>query len=89
MGVLPLTFKAGETATTLKLDGTETFAIEVNDNLQPRQDINVTASRLDGSEVTFTTTCRVDTPVEVDYYRNGGILHYVLRNFLNKSAVSA
>ena len=45
----------------------------------PRQDIEVTAKKTDGSEVEFTTTCRIDTPVEVEYYRNGGILHTVLR----------
>ncbi len=80
MGVLPLTYKDGQSAQALGLDGTETFAIEVPDDLQPRQDITVTATKLDGSTtVEFTTTCRVDTPVEVDYYRNGGILHTVLR----------
>ena len=79
MGVLPLTFAEGEAADTLGLDGTEVFDIEVPDNLQPRQDIGVHARKHDGTEVTFTTTCRADSPVEVDYYRNGGILHTVLR----------
>jgi len=51
--------------------------------VQPRQDIGVTATRLDGSVLQFTTTCRIDTPVEVDYYRNGGILHTVLKNMAN------
>ena len=79
MGVLPLTFKKGENAEVLGLDGTETFDIDVFNDLRPRQDIEVTARKADGSEVEFTTTCRIDTPVEVEYYRNGGILHTVLR----------
>ena len=80
MGVLPLTFKEGQDADALGLDGTETFNVPVTDNVQPRQTIPVTATKADGSEITFDTTCRIDTPVEVDYYRNGGILHTVLRN---------
>lgn len=89
MGVLPLQFKEGETPTTLGLNGTELYSIPVTDGVQPRQEIEVTATKADGSKVVFKTDCRLDTPVEVDYYRNGGILHYVLRNFLNTSAVSA
>jgi len=80
MGVLPLTFKAGSDAKTLGLDGTETFDIAIDDNLKPRQDVKVTATKKDGTKIEFLTTCRIDTPVEVDYYRNGGILHTVLRN---------
>ena len=79
MGVLPLTFKGGESAQSHGLDGTETFDIAINDQVKPRQDITVTATKKDGTKVTFLTTCRIDTPVEVDYYRNGGILHTVLR----------
>jgi aconitate hydratase len=79
MGVLPLCFKQGETAESLGLDGTETFDIAIDDGLKPRQDVTVTACRHDGTSIAFTTTCRIDTPVEVDYYRNGGILHTVLR----------
>jgi len=79
MGVLPLTFKDGQTAATLGLSGDETFDIELPADIKPRQDINVTATKADGSKVNFVTTCRIDTPVEVDYYRNGGILHTVLR----------
>ena len=79
MGVLPLTFKGGENAQSLGLDGTETFDIAIDDQVKPRQDIAVTATKKDGAKVTFQTTCRIDTPVEVDYYRNGGILHTVLR----------
>jgi aconitate hydratase len=79
MGVLPLTFKPGQNPTTLGLDGTESFDIAVDDNVKPRQDITVIATKKDGTIVNFTTTCRIDTPVEVEYYRNGGILHTVLR----------
>ena len=79
MGVLPLTFVEGESAATHGLDGTETYAIEVDDDLQPRQLVKVTATKADGTTVEFMTTCRVDSPVEVDYLRNGGILHMVLR----------
>ena len=79
MGVLPLQFLDGQTAATLGLDGTETFSIAVNDRVEPRQKIEVTAVKTDGIKVQFDTLCRIDTPVEVDYYRNGGILHTVLR----------
>jgi len=83
MGVLPLTFKEGETADMLGLDGTESFEIPVTDHVQPLQDIEVTAKKSDGSEIKFTASIRLDTPVEVEYYRNGGILHTVLRNLAN------
>ncbi len=83
MGVLPLQYKAGENAATLGLDGTETFStLNLTDDLKPGQEITVRAEKADDTAVTFQTICRVDTPVEVDYYRNGGILHTVLRNFL-------
>ena len=79
MGVLPLNFLEGEDAETLGLDGSEAYDIAVDDALQPRQMIDVTATRQDGSTVVFSTIARVDTPIEVEYLRNGGILHYVLR----------
>jgi aconitate hydratase len=79
MGVLPLCYTDGDTAASLGLDGTETFDIAVDDQVKPRQTIKVTATKTDGSKVQFDTICRIDTPVEVDYYRNGGILHTVLR----------
>ena len=79
MGVLPLTFKAGQNPQSLGLTGTETFDIEIPTQIQPRQDIKVKATAGDGRVVEFVATCRIDTPVEVDYYRNGGILHTVLR----------
>ena len=79
MGVLPLVFKDGDSAASLGLTGKESFAIEIDDSVKPRQDIKVTATAEDGKTTAFTTVCRIDTPVEVDYYRNGGILHTVLR----------
>lgn len=79
MGVLPLQFREGESRESLELDGTEVFDIRLDDQLQPRQAVEVTARKSNGDEVHFVTTCRIDTPVEVQYYRNGGILHTVLR----------
>ena len=79
MGVMPLTFKNGETATSLGLTGEETFDIDIPADVKPRQQITVHARRPSGEMITFQTICRIDTPVEVDYYRNGGILHTVLR----------
>ncbi len=79
MGVLPLQFKDGTTHKSLGLTGEETFDIHVNDHVQPRQTLKVTATRPDGKKIEFDTVCRIDTPVEVEYYRNGGILHTVLR----------
>ncbi|MGA7282584.1 MAG: aconitate hydratase AcnA [Acidimicrobiia bacterium] len=79
MGVLPLTFRPGEDASTLGLDGTETFDIAIDDDLTPRQAIEVTATTTDGDVKQFGTIARVDTPIEVEYLRNGGILHFVLR----------
>jgi aconitate hydratase len=79
MGVLPLQFADGESAATLGLTGEEVFDIPLDDRLQPLQDLTVTATRENGEVVRFTTTCRIDTPIEIVYYRNGGILHTVLR----------
>jgi aconitate hydratase len=79
MGVLPLNFTGGQDADSLGLDGTEIFDIAVDDDLVPRQTIRVTAARTDGTTIEFDTVARVDTPIEVEYLRNGGILHYVLR----------
>ena len=82
MGVLPLQFKAGENPTTLGLDGTESFTIEIGDQTKPKDVIKVTATRPDGFQIEIETNSRIDTLVEIDYYRNGGILQTVLRNFL-------
>jgi aconitate hydratase len=79
MGVLPLTFKEGDDSDSLGLDGTESFDIPVTDEVEALQELTVTAHKSDGSSVNFTVDVRLDTPVEVEYYRNGGILHTVLR----------
>jgi aconitate hydratase len=81
MGVLPLQFKEGESAKSLGLDGSEEFNIKIDDDLQPRDMVEVEAKKADGETITFEAMCRIDTPVEIDYYRNGGILHYVLRDY--------
>ncbi|WP_104174947.1 aconitate hydratase AcnA [Arthrobacter sp. Y81] len=82
MGVLPLQFPAGESAATLGLTGTETFAVEgvtaLNEGTTPKT-LKVTATAEDGSAKSFDAVLRIDTPGEADYYRNGGILQYVLR----------
>ena len=84
MGVLPLEFRPGEGATSLGLDGSEVYSIEgLDDSLQPRQALTVHAVG-EGGEKTFETLVRIDSPVEVDYYRNGGILHTVLRALLKE-----
>ncbi|WP_109797147.1 MULTISPECIES: aconitate hydratase AcnA [Novosphingobium] len=79
MGVLPLQFKDGENRNTLGLTGDDTFTIEGVASLKPRQDVTVKVTRKDGSSFTFTALCRIDTANEVEYFMNGGILHYVLR----------
>ena len=84
MGVLPLQFKAGESRNSLGLDGTELFDIAVDDTVEPLQTLKVTATRRDGTRSDFEAVCRIDTPVEVEYYRNGGILHTVLRKIANR-----
>ena len=82
MGVLPLQFQEGETWSSIGLTGHEVLDIEVPADLQPGQPIAVHASRPDSSMLDFIVTARVDTPVEVEYYRNGGILQTVLRKLL-------
>ncbi|HAR6498774.1 TPA: aconitate hydratase AcnA [Staphylococcus pseudintermedius] len=82
MGVLPLQFKEGESADTLGLDGTETIAVDLDENVQPGQTVKVTATKEDGTTVEFDVTARFDSNVEIDYYRHGGILQLVLRNKL-------
>jgi aconitate hydratase len=83
MGVLPLQFKAGESAESLGLTGRETLTIAgLAAGLRPRQEVTVAVGRTDGSTSRFTVTARLDTPVEVNYYRNGGILQTVLRKLL-------
>ncbi|WP_291416646.1 aconitate hydratase [Actinophytocola sp.] len=87
MGVLPLQFPSGETAESLGLDGTETYDFSgitaLNDGGTPRT-VAVRATRADGSTVDFAAVVRIDTPGEADYYRNGGIMQYVLRKMIQK-----
>ncbi|HEY5651429.1 MAG TPA: aconitate hydratase AcnA [Acidimicrobiia bacterium] len=79
MGVLPLQFLDGDDADSLGLTGSETFSIDVSDDLAPKDRLGVTATAEDGRTTEFEVIARVDTPIEVHYLRNGGILHYVLR----------
>ncbi len=84
MGVLPLQFTGGDTRATLGLDGTETFDIKgVAEGLSPRSDLDCTIHRADGSSIDVKLLCRIDTLDELDYYKNGGILQYVIRNMLD------
>ena len=80
MGVLPLTFIDGDDADSLGIDGTESFNIPADLELIPLSEIDIQAIKNDGKEINFKAIVRLDTPVEVDYYKNGGILQTVLRN---------
>ena len=86
MGVLPLEFEEGTSWESLGLKGDEQVTIEGVADIQPRQKVDVKITKSDGSTVTARTTLRIDTDNELDYYRNGGILHYVLRNLANDAA---
>ncbi|HEX5219590.1 MAG TPA: aconitate hydratase [Verrucomicrobiae bacterium] len=86
MGVLPLQFKEGTTAQTLKLDGSETYdVVGLDENLKPQQDLTLKITRKDGSVEEVSVRCRIDTPIEIDYYQHGGILPYVLRQLIAKA----
>ena len=83
MGVLPCQFKEGTNAATLKLDGSETFdLLGIGEDLRPRQEVSLVIHRSDGKTETVPLIVRIDTPIEVDYYKHGGILPYVLRQLL-------
>jgi aconitate hydratase len=83
MGVIPLEFLPGENRETYALTGEETFSIEgIADGLAPRKRVHVTATGSDGSVKRFEALARIDTAVELDYYRHGGILNYVLRQLV-------
>jgi aconitate hydratase len=85
MGVLPLQFKEGTTAQTLKLDGTEVYAVVgLSEAIRPQQDLTLNIVRQDGSVENVPVRCRIDTPIEIDYYQHGGILPYVLRQIVAK-----
>ncbi len=84
MGVLPLQFKEGDTREALGLNGTEMFDVTgIAGNIDPRQDVQVKITYADGTTRELTVLCRIDTENEVEYYRSGGILHYVLRRLAN------
>lgn len=82
MGVLPLRFDEGQNAESLGLDGSEEFDIEGMNNLKPKSELTVKAKKSSGEVIEFTVTVLLNTEVEVNYYRNGGILHTVLRNLV-------
>jgi aconitate hydratase len=93
MGVLPLCFEDGQNPKSIGLTGDEVFDIHLNFSkdglIEPRCTVKVTATKADGKKVEFNTKCRIDTPVESEYYRNGGVLHTVLRRLLNESKKKA
>jgi aconitate hydratase len=83
MGVLPLQFKEGMTAQTLELDGTETYdVVGLSAAIKPQQDLDLKITRKNGSTAFVKVRCRIDTPIEIDYYQHGGILPYVLRQII-------
>ncbi len=85
MGVLPLQFKGSDNLAALNLTGDETFdLVGISDNLKPQQDVTLTITRKDGSKQNVSLLLRIDTPIEVDYYKNGGILPYVLKELVSK-----
>jgi len=86
MGVLPLQFREGTTAQSLKLDGTETYDIVGLDaSLKPQQELTLKITRADGRVENVPVRCRIDTPIEIDYYQHGGILPYVLRQLVARA----
>jgi len=86
MGVLPLQFKDGTTALTLKLDGSETYdVVGLDASLKPQQDLTLRITRRDGRVEFVPVRCRIDTPIEIDYYQHGGILPYVLRQIVARN----
>jgi len=86
MGVLPLQFREGTTAQSLRLDGQETYdVIGLSPALKPQQDLTLRITRKDGSSEDVSVRCRIDTPIEIDYYQHGGILPYVLRQILART----
>ena len=82
MGILPLVFSPGDTAESLGLIGRESYSILLPEKLVPRMDVVVRADREDGTSTEFKVVCRLDSPVEIQYFQAGGILHFVLRHLL-------
>ena len=86
MGVLPLQFKDGTTAQTLQLDGTESYdVVGLDESIKPQQDLTLKITRKSGAVENVVVRCRIDTPIEIDYYQHGGILPYVLRQIVAQS----
>ncbi len=86
MGVLPLQFKEGVTAQTLKLDGSETYdVLGLGAGLKPQQELTLRITRTNGAADSVQVVCRIDTPIEIEYYQHGGILPYVLRQLLTQA----
>ncbi len=85
MGVLPLQFKDGDSAQSLGITGFEKFDIEGITDLIPRKELKVSATDDDGNTMQFSVICRLDSPVEIDYIRNGGILQTVLRQMIRSN----
>jgi len=84
--VLPLQFKEGTTAQTLQLDGSETYdVVGLSAAVKPQQDLTLRITRKDGTTSDVPVTCRIDTPIEIDYYQHGGILPYVLRQIIARN----
>jgi aconitate hydratase len=86
MGVLPLQYREGDTAEKLGLNGNETFTITgIANDIKPLKEVQVIAKKENGQEIRFDAIARIDSKIEIEYYRHGGILQYVLRQFLEKS----
>lgn len=86
MGVLPLQFKEGDGAKSLNLDGSETYdVVGLDGSVKPQQDLTLRITRKNGESSDIAVRCRIDTPIEIDYYQHGGILHYVLRQIVARS----
>jgi aconitate hydratase len=85
MGVLPLQFKDGENRESLGLTGADTFDFEgIAGGLEVGKEVTVTATRPDGTSLAFSAIARIDVPIELEYYRHGGVLQYVLRRILGE-----
>ena len=81
---LPLVFLPGDSAQSLSLDGSETYSISGIADIEPRKQLQVRAVKTDGSEIRFEVTARLDTDIEVDYFKHGGIMPYVLRKIIGQ-----
>jgi aconitate hydratase len=89
MGVLPLLFRQGESLASFDLDGGETYDIPVQNDVRPGQSLTLMATKADGTRVEVPVQVAINTPIEVEYYRHGGILNYVLREFLSTTRAEA